>query len=120
MRIRRAVPNIQSNRRMDPSRAFYAEFLGMEVAMDMGWIVTFVSPDNPTAQVSVVQSVEGAEPPAGMSLTVEVADDDMVHARAEALGVQIVYPLTDEPWGVRQFHVVDPNGVVVHVMNHDK
>ena len=96
---------------------FYSEFLGTEVAMDMGWIVTFVSPDNPTAQISVIQSEEAAQP-TGMSLTVEVADVDAAHARAEALGIEVVYPLTDEPWGVRRFHVVDPNGVVVNVMSH--
>jgi len=49
MSVRRVVPNIQSER-MDESRKFYTEFLGLEVAMDMGWIVTLVSPTNPTAR----------------------------------------------------------------------
>ena len=56
--------------------------------------------------------------PAGLSLSVEVADVDADHAKAEAVGVEIVYPLTDEPWGVRRFYVADPNEVVVNVMNH--
>jgi catechol 2,3-dioxygenase-like lactoylglutathione lyase family enzyme len=34
MNIRRIVPNIQSDR-VDESRKFYTEFLGLEVAMDM-------------------------------------------------------------------------------------
>ena len=29
-----------------------------------------------------------------------------------------VYPLTDEPWGVRRFFTRDPNGVVVNVLSH--
>jgi uncharacterized glyoxalase superfamily protein PhnB len=33
-------------------------------------------------------------------------------------GVEVVYPLTDEPWGVRRFFARDPNGVVVNVMTH--
>lgn len=33
-------------------------------------------------------------------------------------GLKIVYPLTNEPWGVRRFFVADPNGVVVNVMCH--
>jgi hypothetical protein len=49
MSIRRVVPDITSER-IDESRKFYTEFLGFEVAMDMGWIVTLASPDNPTAQ----------------------------------------------------------------------
>ena len=117
MRIRRVVSNIPSAR-MDASRAFYTEFLGMEVAMDMDWLVTFVSPDNPTAQNSVVQTEEETAKPAGLLLTCEVADVDAAHARAQALGIQIVYLLTDESWGVRRFHAVDPKGVVVNVMIH--
>jgi uncharacterized glyoxalase superfamily protein PhnB len=35
-----------------------------------------------------------------------------------ALGLQIVYPLTTESWGVRRFHVVDPNGVMINIMSH--
>ena len=32
------------------------------------------------------------------------------HAQALRRGDDIVYPLTDEPWGVRRFFVRDPNG----------
>ena len=53
-----------------------------------------------------------------LTLTVEVGDVDAVYAEAVSGGYQIVYPLTDEPWGVRRFHVKDPNGVVIKVMNH--
>jgi uncharacterized glyoxalase superfamily protein PhnB len=53
-------------------------------------------------------------------LTIEVADVDAMHAKAVVLGLQVVYPLTDEPWGVRRFFVTDPNGVVINVMSHHK
>ncbi|MGA2287514.1 MAG: VOC family protein, partial [Bradyrhizobium sp.] len=33
-------------------------------------------------------------------------------------GYSIVYPLTDEPWGVRRFFVRDPNGAVINVVSH--
>jgi uncharacterized glyoxalase superfamily protein PhnB len=48
----------------------------------------------------------------------EVEDVDAVHAKAIELGLPVVYPLTNEPWGVRRFFVTDPNGVVVNVMSH--
>ena len=117
MSIRRIVPNIQSEH-MDESRKFYTEFLGLEVTMDMGWIVTLVSPGNPTAQVSLLRSPVPPTPQAQISLTVEVADVDETHAKAVASGIPIIYPLTTEPWGVRRFHVTDPNGVVINIMNH--
>lgn len=115
MSIKRVVPDITSER-MDESRKFYTEFLGFAVAMDMGWIVTFVSPDNPTAQITLLRdTATGAPHP---DLSIEVADVDAAHAKASALGLQIVYPLTDESWGVRRFFVTDPNGTVVNVMSH--
>jgi predicted enzyme related to lactoylglutathione lyase len=115
MSVRRIVPNINS---ADPSAAkpFYEGVLGLETAMDMGWIITFASPSNPTAQVSVVASDTRTEPHADIS--VEVADVDACHAAAQRQGYSIVYPLTDEPWGVRRFFVRDPHGVIVNVVSH--
>jgi uncharacterized glyoxalase superfamily protein PhnB len=72
----------------------------------------------PTAQVSIVRD-EGASASApNVALTVEVADVDEMHARAIERGLEIVYPLTNERWGVRRFFVADPNGVVITVMCH--
>jgi len=53
-------------------------------------------------------------------MTIEVDDVDAVHAKAVGLSLQVVYPLTDEPWGVRWFFVNDPNSVVITVMSHHK
>lgn len=105
---------------MDESRKFYTEFLGFEVEMDMGWIMTLVSPSNPTAQLSLLRGRTPATPQAQITLSIEVADVEVVHAAAVARGIPIVYPLTTEPWGVRRFHVTDPNGVVINVMSHQK
>ena len=33
-------------------------------------------------------------------------------------GLPVVYPLTDEPWGVRRFFLRDPGGTVVNVLAH--
>ncbi len=114
MSIRRVVPNITSEE-LDASRQFYVDFLGFRVAMDMGFIVTFASPANETAQISVIRDEGSSVHP---QLTVEVADVDTVHRNAVERGLRIVYPLTDEPWGVRRFFVADPNGVVLNVMSH--
>jgi catechol 2,3-dioxygenase-like lactoylglutathione lyase family enzyme len=115
MSIRRVVPDIKS-RHFDESRRFYVDFLGMELAMDMGFVMTFVSPSNPTAQISVVRDEGDATLLPDVS--VEVVDVDQVHQRAVERGFEIVYPLTDEPWGVRRFFVVDPNGTIINVLSH--
>lgn len=115
MTIRRVVPNVASED-TELSRAFYEGFLGLERAMDMGWIATYVSPTNPTAQVSVVRRTDAGAPP--VTLSVEVDDVDRAYGAAVTRGLDIVYPLTDEPWGVRRFFVRDPDGVIVNVLTH--
>jgi catechol 2,3-dioxygenase-like lactoylglutathione lyase family enzyme len=115
MSIRRVVPIIASDQ-LEASRGFYVGLLGFQVAMDMGWILTVVSPSNPTAQLSVLR--EDASAPVVPQISVEVADVDAVHAEAPRRGLALVHPLTDEPWGVRRFFVEDPNGVVLNVVSY--
>lgn len=117
MSIRRVVPNIQSGQ-FDESREFYTEFLGFDIAMDLGWVMTFASPTHPTAQITLLEKSDSATP--HPSISIEVADVDAVYAKAIARGLQIVYPLTHEPWGVRRFFVADPNGVVINIVSHAK
>ena len=115
MGVKRIVPDFQSP---DPaaSRAFYEGVLGLEVAMDLGWITTFAAPGNPTAQLSVIQEDASAELQADVSI--EVDDVDVAHAAAVRLGCEIVHPLTDEPWGVRRFFVREPTGRVLNILAH--
>jgi catechol 2,3-dioxygenase-like lactoylglutathione lyase family enzyme len=115
MSVKRIVPDIKS-KHFDASRQFYVDVLGLEVAMDMGFIVTLVSPSNPMAQVSLIRDDGSSTILPQMSI--EVADVDAVHSRALSHGLNIVYPLTNEPWGVRRFFVTDPNGIVINVMCH--
>ena len=114
MSVKRIVPDIKS-KHLDASRQFYVDVLGLEVAMDMGFIVTLRSPRNPTAQVSLMRDDSSSTLP---QMSIEVDDVDDVHSRAVSHGLNIVYPLTNEPWGVRRFFVTDPNGIVINVMCH--
>jgi len=111
--ISRAVPNIRSDQPAQ-TRDFFVDLFGLEVAMDMGWVLTLTSPNNPSVQISIVSGDDLAAP----GITVQVADVDDVHARAVEKGVEIVYPLRDEVWGVRRFMLHDPNGTVVNVVSH--
>jgi catechol 2,3-dioxygenase-like lactoylglutathione lyase family enzyme len=103
MAVRRIVPNLHA---ADPARAraFYAELLDLEAVMDHGWIVSIAS--------------EGGNGTPVPALSVEVDDVDAMHTRAVSLGLEIVYPLVDEPWDVRRFYVRDPFGNVVNILAH--
>ena len=109
----RAVPNIRAERPAE-TRDFFVSLLGFEVVMDMGWITTVASPDNPSAQVSII----GNDDPSAPGISVEVPDVDAVHAEAVARGLEIPYPLRDEEWGVRRFMLREPSGTVVNVLSH--
>lgn len=115
MSVRRIVPNITTTR-PDESRAFYGDFLGLVEAMDLGWITTLAAPGCHTTQLSLLGRDETA--PVQPHLSIEVDDVDAMHVRAMRRGLTIIYPLTDEPWGVRRFFVVDPNGIVVNILGH--
>jgi catechol 2,3-dioxygenase-like lactoylglutathione lyase family enzyme len=113
--VKRIVPDLHS---ADPaaSREFYTGLLGLDVAMDLGWIATYAAPGVPAAQISVMTRDETASVTPDVSI--EVDDVDAVFAEAERRGYEIVHPLTDEPWGVRRFFVRDPGGTVVNVLEH--
>jgi len=115
MDIRRVVPDIES-KYMDKSRAFYVDFLGFNVGMDMGFIMTFVSPSNPTSQISILR--DDGTSALLPNVSVEVEDVDKIYAAATERGLEIVYPLTSEPWGIRRFFVVDPNGMILNILSH--
>ena len=107
------MPNVRSDRPTE-TREFFVELLGFEVAMDMGWVVTVISPTNPSAQVTIIGNDDLAAP----GISVEVDDVDAVHARAAEQGAEIAYPLRDEEWGVRRFMLREPSGTIVNVLSH--
>jgi catechol 2,3-dioxygenase-like lactoylglutathione lyase family enzyme len=111
--IDRAVPNIKSDSPAE-TRDFFVELLGFEVAMDLGWVVTLASPNNPSAQVTIISN----DDPSAPGISAGVADVDAVHAKAVEQGFEIVYPLRDEEWGVRRFMLREPSGTVVNVVSH--
>ena len=115
MTVRRVVPNILTPD-LEASRVFFCDFLGFEVVMDLGWIVTYASPGNTTAQISVSPGDALAGQQMRPYLTIEVDDVDSAHQRAIDRGYDVVHPLTDEPWGVRRFFVVEPGGLVLNIL----
>lgn len=116
MVVRRVVANIAAE---STARAatFYCDILGMEVAMDLGFIVTFAAPEvNARPQVAV--ATEGGSKTPVPDLSVEVDDFEAIHQRLVSHGVPIEYGPTDEPWGVRRLFTRDPHGRLVNILQH--
>ena len=117
MSIRRAMPTIHS-RDLAASRAFYVGYLGFEAAMDEEGFLMLRSPTTPTTQLIVATDAAHDPEVTRVDISVEVEDVEHAYAEAERRGLAIVYPLTDEPWGVRRFFLRDPDGKVVNVASH--
>ncbi|GAA1027661.1 MULTISPECIES: VOC family protein [Amycolatopsis] len=99
------------------ARDFYVNVLGLDVAMEDP-VLGLRSGDDPAAQVLVLQP--GSTDPVprwGIDLGTPEAVDT-AHAEAVRRELRVVYPLTEESWGVRRFFVEDLGGNVVNVLAH--
>jgi catechol 2,3-dioxygenase-like lactoylglutathione lyase family enzyme len=102
---------------LDGSRAFYTEVLGLDVAMEDP-VLGLTSPNNRSAQILIPPAgFEEPQPRFGIDLGHPQAVD-AAHSAAIRRGLRVVYPLTDEPWGVRRFFVEDPGGTIINILAH--
>jgi catechol 2,3-dioxygenase-like lactoylglutathione lyase family enzyme len=115
MAVTRIVANICAGN-VAAAKAFYGDVLEMDVAMDMGWIVTFAADATAAPQVTVAS--EGGSGTVVPDLSIEVDDFDDVYRRVRAGGFAIEYGPVTEPWGVRRFYVRDPFGRLVNILTH--
>jgi catechol 2,3-dioxygenase-like lactoylglutathione lyase family enzyme len=102
---------------LSASQAFYTGVLGLVVAMEDP-VLCLASSANPSAQVIIPPP--GMEDPAP-SFGVDLGDPaavDAAYAAVLDLGLHVVYPIRDEPWGVRRFFVRDPGGTIINVLAH--
>lgn len=114
--VRRIVANLPA---ADPAAdsSFWTGLFGLETAMDLGWVVNHRR--DGAVQVQVMSS--DATAPENPAVSVEVRDTETlrsIHDAVVARGLEIVHPLTDEPWGVRRFFVRTPQGSVINVLAH--
>ena len=115
MTVIRIVPNIGAHD-VQAAKAFYRDILGMQIAMDLGWIITFAAKGGAAPQISV--ATEGGSGTPLPDISIEVDDLDEVHQRVVAARLPIEYGPATEPWGVRRFYVRDPCGRLVNLLCH--
>jgi catechol 2,3-dioxygenase-like lactoylglutathione lyase family enzyme len=99
------------------ARDFYTDYLGLSVEeFNMGWVARYTSPGG---EASVQLVTRDATAPQDSIISVHVgADVDEAYAEAKRRGYEIVYLLTEEPWGVRRFFVRAPDGNVINMVSH--
>jgi catechol 2,3-dioxygenase-like lactoylglutathione lyase family enzyme len=115
VKVKRIVANVTTSA---PNKAerFYQDVLGLEVLMDMGWIITYGSRAARTVQISFMS--EGGSDTPVPDLSIEVDDLEAALTRVKRAKIPIEYGPVDEPWGVRRFFVRDPFGKLVNILVH--
>lgn len=105
-----AVPDVSK------ARQFYVDILGLDVAIDLGWIATFASSQQMAPQLSIASHGGSGTPVPDLSI--EVDDLDEALNRIRTAGLKVEYGPADEDWGVRRFYVRDPFGRLVNILVH--
>lgn len=120
MTFTRILTNICSDR-LRESRDFYVALLGFEVNYDSDWYVQLRCPTNHELEFGIIARTHELVParfrqaPTGMYVTFVVPDVDAVHAKAKALGLEILQAPKNEFYGQRRFLTVDPNGCLIDI-----
>lgn len=116
MKILRIVADIQTAD-VQKADAFYRDLLGLDLAMDQGWIRTYTAKAKMTVQVSF--ATEGGSGTPVPDLSIEVDDLGDAMRRVKKAGIPIEYGPSSEPWGVRRFYVRDPFGKLINILQHE-
>ena len=115
MEINRVVPNL-AVADIDRAVAEHSAALGFRVLMDHGWIVALG--DDQGHQLSVM--THDASAPVNPDVSVFVDDVHTAFSRVRAAGLDVVYPLTEEPWGVTRFFYQGADGRIINVGMHTR
>jgi len=107
---------------MAACRDFYTRRLGFTVGFESSWI-TYLTADDGSASIAFMTPDHPSAPPgpetySGTGICFELQVEDAAAAARElvASGLEVAYPLTDEPFGQRRFGFHDPAGVWVDVV----
>ncbi|MEV6537528.1 VOC family protein [Streptomyces sp. NPDC051665] len=92
------------------SRAFYGEQLSLPVYREFG-----TGPERGTVYFLgggflEVSGRSGTPPSPAVQLWLQVADAGAAHEELRAKGVEIVRPPVQEPWGLVEMWIADPDG----------
>jgi catechol 2,3-dioxygenase-like lactoylglutathione lyase family enzyme len=106
------------------SRDFFVQHFGFQITFDADWYVSLKSADG-RFELALLQHdhetiVEGFRMPAqGLLLNFEVEDVDAEYVRLiQQAGLPLKRELLTEDFGQRHFATVDPNGILIDVIQN--
>jgi catechol 2,3-dioxygenase-like lactoylglutathione lyase family enzyme len=87
------------------SLRFYRDGLGLAIAREYGAGTVFY------AGQSLIEIAGHGEPNSGGTMWLQVRDVYAAEQELKGRGVEIAREAKQEPWGLHEMHVVDPDGV---------
>ena len=90
---------------LERARAFYRDKLGLAIARDYGAGTVFY------AGQSLIELAGHGSPCAGGTMWLQVRDVYATEEELRGRGVEIAREAKQEPWGLHELHVIDPDGV---------
>ena len=104
------------------TKEFYLSLFDFKVIFEAEWYVQLCASENESLHIAFIEQSHPSVPvkyqnkPQGIVLTFEFTDVDKLYHRARQLGIPVVYEICDEDWGQRHFMTVDPNGLLLDVV----
>jgi catechol 2,3-dioxygenase-like lactoylglutathione lyase family enzyme len=89
------------------SLTFYRDGLGLAIAREYGTGTVFY------AGQSLIELAGHGTPSAGGTMWLQVRDLYATEDELKSRGVEIAREAKQEPWGLHELHVVDPDGVTL-------
>ena len=106
------VPIVPAGPDMAAALAFYVGKLGFSTTVTGEPPSTLVVSRGP-AQL-ILQRTEDAYWASQTTVRFRVSDVDALHAEIRAQGVARITEIMEQPWGTREFHLIEPFGVCLH------
>lgn len=105
------------------SSAFLQEHFGFSVEMDAEGFVSLTRPDIGFNVIYLQTGLSTFKPAThagaagdGLLLVLVVDDIDAEWERLQDTGLEFPTPIETEPWGERFFQVLDPNGIIIQLV----
>lgn len=108
MKIESVSPILSVND-LQQSIDFYRNVLGFDLAWSWGEPPDIAAVCRDAVEITLVQRAE-AHPPGASHIYLRISEIDAYHAGLVEAGVNIIVPLGDRPYGMRDCRIADPSG----------
>jgi predicted enzyme related to lactoylglutathione lyase len=118
--MQRSFVNVLSNN-VGNAAKFYEDLLGMKRHFDSNWFVILTHSDVAGLEFGILQRDHDVVPEVartdsgGVIMTFVMEDCDVIHAKAKAMGADVVSVPTDMPYGQRRMLVRELDGTMLDI-----